>query len=131
MRRARKNMTRKDRLTRGLTLLELVVAVFVLSLGSIAALRATDQSRVAIGGMPSRVLAQVVARNRVQELQLYGSIGATGLPGEVEMAGRRFQVSVATKATAGGLVEAAVTVRAADGPGAYLVTYVTPLGPGS
>lgn len=131
MRRALKDTGPKDRATRGLTLLELVVAVFVLSLGSIAALKATGQSRVAIGGMPSRVLAQVVARNRVQELQLYGSVGAAGLPGEVEMGGRRFQVSVATSATSGGLIKADVTVRAADGPGAYLVAYVTPLGPGS
>ena len=120
-----------SRSTRGLTLLELIVAVMVLSMGSIAALRATDQSRVAIGGMPSRVLAQVVARNRVQELQLYGAIGARALPAEVKMGGRSFQVSVETASTSGGLIEAAVTVRGQDGPGAFLVAYVTPLGPGS
>ena len=51
--------------TRGLTLLELVVAVLVLSVGSIAAIRATDQSRVAIGGLPSRVVSAIVARNRI------------------------------------------------------------------
>ncbi|MFK7940742.1 MAG: type II secretion system minor pseudopilin GspI [Roseovarius sp.] len=114
--------------TLGLTLLELVVAVMILSVGSIAALRATDQSRVAIGGMPSRVLAQIVARNRVQELQLYGAVAAGSLPGEVEMGGRRFQVSVDTTTTAGGLARAAITVRGPDGPGTYLVAYVTPLG---
>ena len=121
----------KRRASRGLTLLELVVAVLVLSLGSIAALRATDQSRVSIGGMPSRVLAQIVARNRVQELQLYGALGARNLPGQVEMGGRSFQVSVETKSTAAGLVEVTVIVRGPDGPGAYLVAYVTQLGPGS
>ena len=61
---------------RGLTLLELVIAVFILSLGSLAAIRATDQSRLAIGGEPSRIMAMIVARNRVQELQLYGASGA-------------------------------------------------------
>ena len=116
---------------RGLTLLELVIAVLVLSIGSLAAIRATDQSRVSIGGMPSRVLAQIVARNRVQELQLYGAVKSGTLPGTVEMGGRSFQVTVETKSTAGGLTEAAVTVRGPDGPGAYLVAYVTPLGPGS
>jgi len=120
----------KGRTTWGLTLLELVVAVMVLSLGSIAALRATDQSRVSIGGMPSRVLAQIVARNRVQELQLYGALGSGSLPGQVEMGGRSFQVEVKKTATAGGLVEATVIVRGPDGPGAYLVAYVTQLGPG-
>lgn len=122
---------RARRTTSGLTLLELVIAVMVLAMGSIAALRATDQSRVAIGGMPSRMVAQIVARNRVQELQLYGALGARALPSEVEMAGRRFQVSVKTTATASGLTEAVITVRGPDGPGAYLVAYVTPLGPGS
>lgn len=117
--------------TRGLTLLELVVAVMVLSLGSLAALRATDQSRVSIGGMQTRVLAQIVARNRVQELQLYGALAAGSLPTQVEMGGRSFEVNVATQSTAGGLVEAVITVRGADGPGAYMVAYVTPLGPGS
>ena len=121
----------KRRSMRGLTLLELVIAVLVLSMGSLAAVRATDQSRVAIGGMPSRMLAQIVARNRVQELQLYGAIGAGNLPGQVDMGGRSFQVNVETKSTAGGLIEASVTVRAPDGPGAYLVAYVTSLGPGS
>ena len=106
----------KHRAMRGLTLLELVIAVLVLSMGSLAAVRATDQSRVSIGGMPARVLAQIVARNRVQELQLYGAIGARNLPGRVEMGGRSFQVNVETKSTAGGLIEASVTVRGQNGP---------------
>jgi len=121
----------KKHSTRGLTLLELVIAVMVLSLGSLAAIRATDQSRVAIGGMPTRVLAQIVARNRVQELKLYGAIASGGLPGTVEMGGRSFQVTVDKTATAGGLVEARVAVRGPDGPGAFLVAYVASLGPGS
>lgn len=121
----------KGKAARGLTLLELVVAVFVLSLGSIAALRATDQSRLAIGGMPSRVLAQIVARNRVQELQLYGALQSGTLPDEVEMGGRLFQISQSKTPTAAGLIEMAITVRGPDGPGAYLVAYVPQLGPGS
>lgn len=123
--------TLKQRATRGLTLLELIIAVMVLSMGSLAAIRATDQSRVSIGGMPSRVLAQIVARNRVQELQLLGATAAGSLPGQVQMGARSFRVTVDTTATAGGLIEAAVTVRGPDGPGAYLVAYVTALGPGS
>lgn len=129
MQRPLKRNTR-CRNTRGLTLLELVVAVFVLSLGSIAAVRATDQSRLAIGGMETRVLAQIVARNRVQELQLYGVGKSAGLPTQVEMGGRRFTVQVARESTAGGLVRAEVSVRGPDGPGAYLVAYVTRNGPG-
>lgn len=117
-----------SRATRGLTLLELVVAVLVLSLGSLAALRATDQSMVSIGGMPSRVLAQIVARNRAQEMQLYGLRGSDGLPEVVEMGGRSFRVEVETEATAGGLVRAAITATGPDGPGVHLVAFVTALG---
>lgn len=114
----------KRRSPRGLTLLELVIAVLVLSLGSLAAIRATDQSRVAIGGMPSRVMAGIVARNRIQELQLYGATKAGTLPAQVEMGGRLFQVHTETEATSGRLVRVAVTARGPDGPGAYLVAYL-------
>lgn len=117
--------------TRGLTLLELVIAVLVLSLGSLAAVRATDQSRLAIGGMEVRQLAQIVARNRVQELHLLGATGAASLPAETEMGGRGFTVAVAREATAGGLIRAEITVRSAEGPGAFVVAYVLPLGPGA
>jgi general secretion pathway protein I len=114
-----------------LTLLELVIAVLVLSLGALAAVRATDQSRLAIGGMEIRQLAQIVARNRVQELYLLGATGAASLPAEVQMGGRNFTVSVVPEATAGGLIRAEVTVRSAGGPGAFVVAYVLPFGPGA
>lgn len=106
----------------GLTLLELVVAVMVLSLGTIAALRATDQSRLAIGGAEPRALAQIVVRNRAQELRLHG--GRARLPGEVELGGRLFTVTVRTARTSGGLIRATITARSTTGPGASLVTFV-------
>ena len=56
--------------SRGFTLLELALAILVLTLGSLAALRATDQSRLAIGGETPRLLARLAARNRAEELQL-------------------------------------------------------------
>ena len=107
---------------RGLTLLELVVAVLVLSLGTIAALKAMDQSRLAIGGAETRALAQIAARNRAQELRLFG--GRAALPDTVRMGRRDFRLAVETEATAGGLLRAAITVRSEAGPGAYLVTFV-------
>jgi general secretion pathway protein I len=111
--------------------LELVVAVLVLSLGSLAAVRAADQSRLSIGGMQTRVLAQIVARNRVQEMQLFGATASASLPAQVQMGGRSFVVEVARTPTAGGLTRAEITVRGEDGPGAFLVAYVLPTGPGT
>ena len=112
---------------RGLTLLELVIAVAVLSIGTLAALRATDQSRLALSGAQTRLLAQVVVQNRAEELQLYGGTGGP-LPGTVEMGGRRFAVTVAYQATAAGLRQGSIRARADPGEGALLVAVLPPPG---
>ena len=118
----------RRRATRGLTLLELVVAVLVLSVGSIAAIRATDQSRVAIGGLPSRVVSAIVARNRIQEARLYGPAELGSLPDEVQMGGRAYVVEHETETTAGGLVRLTVSARGPDGAGAQFVAFLPPRG---
>lgn len=112
---------------RGLTLLELVIAILVLSLGSLAALRATDQSRRAIGGEEPRLLARIAARNRAEELQLFGGQGPA-LPGDVALMGRSIAIDTQTAATTGGLIRATVTARADSGEGAVLTVYLRPGG---
>ena len=111
---------------RGLTLLELVVAVAVLSIGSLAAIRATDQSRHVIAGATPRILARVVAQNRAEELRF---LGGRGLPDTMQMGGHSFVITTDRTATAGGLVQASITVRADAGPGAFLVVYLPGRGP--
>ena len=108
----------------GLTLIELAVAILVLSIGSIAALRAADQSRLAIGGAQDRLLAQIVARNRAEELRLHSPAERTGLPATVEMGGQTIAVSATTKTTAAGLTETTVTARGQRGGGAIFVIYL-------
>lgn len=108
----------------GLTLVELAVAVLVLSVASLAALRAADQSRVAAGGEAPRLLARIAARNRAEELQLYGT--ASPLPGQVAQGGRSITLDTAVKPSAGGLLQATVTARADSGEGAQLVVYLAP-----
>lgn len=114
---------------RGLTLIELVVAILVLSLGTLATIRAGDQAQQGLAGAVPRLLAQVVAENRAAELRALGT--AVPLPGQVQMGGQTFTISTEQQATAGGLVRAAITVRSQAGPGAHLVAFVPPLGPGS
>lgn len=109
---------------RGLTLIELAVAVLVLSIGSIAALRAADQSRLAIGGATDRLLAQIVARNRAEELRLLPPEERASLPSEVSMGGQTVSVATTTKTTAAGLEEATVTARAQRGGGAIFLIYL-------
>ncbi|TMM51307.1 type IV pilus modification PilV family protein [Sulfitobacter sabulilitoris] len=115
--------------TAGLTLLELVVAIAVLSIGTLAALRAMDQSRLVLGGATPRLMAQLVAQNRAEELRLFGP-AAGGLPDRVVMGLQSYRVTHLRRDTAAGLVEVQIVVRADTGPGATLVTVLPPQGSG-
>lgn len=106
----------------GLTLIELAVAIFVLALGSIAAIRAADQSRVAIGGETPRILARLAAQNRVEERKLYGT--AAALPETVSLGALTFVINEDVTITEAGLAQIQVTARATTGEGAQLVVYL-------
>lgn len=116
---------RRAQNSRGFTLLELALAILLLALGSLAALRATDQSRLAIGGETPRLLARIAARNRAEELQLYAGAGPA-LPAEVMLGGQRLRLKTHQEITAGGLIKTRVTARAPSGEGAELVIYLAP-----
>lgn len=123
-------MRRLARRDRGLTLLELIVAIFVLSVGSIAALRAVDQSRLSLGGAEPRLLAQLAVRNRAEELRITGLSGAARLPDRVTLGAHSFTYQMQTEATAGGLVRIDLTAQSAQGPGAALVLFLPLTEPG-
>ena len=108
----------------GLTLLELVVAIAILAIGSLATLRAVDQSRIAIGGEAPRLIARLAARNRAEELQLPDGSGT--LPSSEMMGNQRVTYDVTTTPTAGGLVQATVVARMDSGEGAQLILYLDP-----
>lgn len=109
---------------RGLTLIELAVAIVVLSVGTLAAFRAIDQSQRGIGGQVPRALAHEVAMTRADELRLLGMQDGRALPREVEMGPFRWTVEVGEQVTAIGLIEAEIRVRAPGQPGARLAVYV-------
>ena len=115
---------------RGFTLLELVVAVLVLAIGSLAALQAVDQSRRSIGEAMPRMLAQLVAQNRAEELRLAGVAKGLSLPSQVQMGPYVYHLTVATKTTASGLIEAEIRAQSPAGAGAVLVTFLAPPGAG-
>ena len=108
--------------SRGLTLLELVVAIVVLSLGALAALRAGDQARLSLGGAEARVLARIAVQNQAALLQAQG-LQVAG-PSEVSLGRAAFAVRTETRVTAAGLTEATITARSDQGPGAVLVIYL-------
>lgn len=109
----------------GLTLLELTLAILVLALASLAALRSSDQARRAIGGEMPRLMARIAVQNRIEELALYGPTGGE-LPDHVRIGPQEIRLSSRRTATAGGLLRVEVSGRAASGEGAALVTYLAP-----
>ena len=110
--------------TRGMTLLELVVAVLVLAIGSMAALKAMDQSRRALGGAVPRLLAQVAAQNRAEELRLMGLARGRGLPTQVQIGPYQVALALHSEVTASGVIRVEISARIDAAPGAYLVTYL-------
>lgn len=106
----------------GLTLVELAVAVLILSIGSLAAVRATDQSRIAIGSAQTRMFAQIAARNRGEELKIFGPTGGTGLPQSVTIGAREFIIDTSVERTAGGLDQVTITAKN-QRAGALFITY--------
>ena len=102
----------------GLSLVELAVAILILSIATLAAFRALDQGvRLAVTER-DRVLAETVALNLAAELRLAES----DLPDRVNMAGRIWSVVATEAPTEGGLVEVGIAVMTQDGdPGAGIV----------
>lgn len=120
----------RARATRGLTLVELVVAVLVLSIAVVATFRSVDTSGRQIGAEAARLLARVVAENRAGELRLAALDGFGPLSDRVQIGPRGFTVRVSYRRTVGGLSEAIIAVQSDEGPGAVLVTYLPAAGGG-
>ncbi len=108
----------------GVTLLELVIAVFVLAIGTIAAMRAVGHAERNIGSEAARVFAAEVALNRAEELRLWGARDGRSLPQSVEYGPYHWQISVDEKETRAGFIEATVTARAEGQPGGRYVVIV-------
>jgi len=106
---------------RGVTLLELVIAILVLSLGTVAAFRAIDQARHTAGDGAGRFLALQVALNRAEELRVADRDEAARLPERVDLGGHAWALRVSRVATAAGFTEATVTVSSDGLPGAQVV----------
>ncbi|WP_415404897.1 hypothetical protein [Tateyamaria sp. SN3-11] len=109
-----------------MSLIELVVAVLVLSMATVAAFQTMDVSRRAIGGENPRILALQVAANRAEEAKLYGALAARALPDTVPFGPFEWSVATDEVPTEVGLVEMTVTVATPGQPGAVLVVYVPP-----
>jgi general secretion pathway protein I len=120
----------------GVTLIELVVAVAILALGTAAAWRSLDAARRGVGAQADRVLAQEVALNRAADLRLAG--GGDTLPETERMGGIDWTVTRTARPAEGGLVETEIVVTprgrvpgaasgtAPGGAGARLLVWLPP-----
>lgn len=116
-------MSRRVKAARGVTLIELVVAITILSIGALAAFRAFDQAMRGLGGQEARLIAHQVALNRAAELQLLGVSVGRNLPLTVPMGRVDWQVEIHEAATRIGLVEVEIRVSTPMQPGARLVVH--------
>ena len=104
---------------RGISLIEMVVAVLVLSIAVVGLFRVMDQATRTTAANRDRQLAGIVARNMAASLRL----GAE-LPEQTRLGGQIWSVTHQAESTSGG--SEAVTIRVAPtggGPAAVLTTY--------
>jgi len=107
-----------------MTLVELVVAISILSIASIAAWRSFDQTGREIRGQLERGLAHQVAMNHAAELRAAGLLQGRELPDQVRMGHQDWTVATTEAPTRGNLVAVTILVSASGSAGAQLVTFV-------
>ena len=111
--------------SRGFTLVEVLVALFVVALGMGALMAALTSAAGATAQLREKSFAQWVALNRLSEVRLKGVVPATGQSdGEAEFAGStwRWQQEVTDPKIAGILRIDIKVSRPGDGSGAAIAT---------
>lgn len=109
----------------GLSLIELLAAVLVLSIGILGAMRSVAFGVGAISGEADRLLAWNVAQNRAAEIRALGAVSARGLP-EVEPQGRKdWRIDVTETVTQIGLIEVTIRVTGDGSAAVELTSYAT------
>lgn len=112
----------------GLSLIEMVITVLVLTIGVAAGYRSLGQAKRVIGEEMPRLMARQAALNRAEELRLLGMAAGRGLPAEVTAGPHAWTLDVVEEPTAGGFVKATVTAGAGSLPGAVTEVFVRPGG---
>lgn len=104
----------------GVSLIEMIVAVLILSIAVVGLFGVFDQAASSVAANRDRLLAGLVARNAAEEIQL----GLTFPTEQVQMAGQIWQVSSEIRRTSGGFEEVTISVTSQSGrAGAAIVTY--------
>jgi len=112
----------------GVSMIEMVVAVLVLSIAVVGLFRVFDASLAGSAGQRDRALAMIVAQNRAESIAL----GLRDPGPDVVLAGRDWTVETRSTATAGGFAQITIRVAPSEGgAGIVLTTYGAGSGAGS
>ncbi|MGV6848433.1 MAG: prepilin-type N-terminal cleavage/methylation domain-containing protein [Marinibacterium sp.] len=104
----------------GFSLIELLVAIIVLSIVTIGLYRVFDQGLFAIASDRDRLFAGIVARNRAEEMAL----NLPELADTVSLAGQDWTIEETEIATTDGFVQVAIAVKPMrGGAGARLIAF--------
>jgi general secretion pathway protein I len=109
---------------RGVTLVEVLVAVVILGIGLTAAMRTGTASTRTLEGARTRTFAHWAAVNRAEELRIQGDAAGQG-PTEARLGGQRFRVTETREPGPFGLIRVEIRAAGPDGPGARFVTWIS------
>jgi general secretion pathway protein I len=91
---------------KGMTLLEVLVALVVFATASMSVLGSVSQHINNVGYLEKKVFALVVADNTLARLQLEGKLSARSQQGKTELAGQTWYWKLSPKAITNGYLQA-------------------------
>ncbi|MCG7584380.1 type II secretion system minor pseudopilin GspI [Photobacterium sp. OFAV2-7] len=99
---------------RGMTLLEVLVALAVFATAALSVMKAVSQHLNTLGYLEEKTFAAMVADNELTKMRLSGQIPTTEKKGKSELAGREWYWSIKSTKTADGFLRALDVTVATD-----------------
>ncbi|PSW13121.1 type II secretion system protein GspI [Photobacterium sanctipauli] len=99
---------------RGLTLLEVLVALAVFAISALGVMKAVSQHLNTLGYLEEKTFAAMVADNELAKVRLSGEIPSSTKRGKSELAGREWYWTIKSTKTADGYLRALDVTVATD-----------------
>lgn len=109
---------------RGITLIEVLTALVVLSIALIGTFRTIDHQARSTGALEDRLFAHWLAENRLADLRLEGLPAKRNLSEKVRFAGTDWTIQIRQHDETDRLVRVELEARSERKPGAVLTGYI-------